>query len=245
MGIPRTGLLAATLTIAAAAALIESRVDARAGGTSTSGAGQSAGGGSIRGRVGTPGAAPSGALKVTVDEKICGSSVPNEEVAADSAGGIAYAVITVKGLAWTGAPVTPRVTNKGCRFVPHVSVARPGSTLEITNEDPTLHTTHGYSADKRSLFNIALPIPGIVVKRPLALGVSRFACDTHPWMRAFVAVTADRSVVTGADGSFRVADVPPGSYEVTVWHETLQASSQKVTVAAGQPAELNFTLARR
>lgn len=213
----------------------------------TGGAGQAAIGSasSIRGRVSMPGAAPPGVLKVTVDENVCGPSVADEAVVADKAGGIAHAVVTVKGLAWTGPTGARRVVNKGCRFEPHVLVARPGTTLEIASEDATLHTTHAYSADKRSVFNIAVPMPGIVIKRTLEAGVLRLACDTHPWMRGFIVVTADRSVPTGADGSFQIPDVPPGSYDVTVWHESLRAPSQRVAVVAGQPAELSFTLASR
>lgn len=203
------------------------------------------GSGAIRGRVSMPEATRLGALKVTADEKVCGSSVINEEVVPDGTGGIAHAVVSVRGLAWTGQAASRRIVNKGCRFEPHVLVMRPGATLEVTSEDQTLHTTHAYSADTRSVFNVAIPMPGIVIKRTVEAGVLRLRCDTHPWMRGFIVATADRSGLTEADGSFQIPDVPPGSYEITVWHESLQAPSQKVTVTAGQPAELSFTLAKR
>jgi hypothetical protein len=64
-------------------------------------------------------------------------------------------------------------------------------------------------------------------------------------MQGFIAVTANRSVVTGGDGSFEVRDVPAGAYDVTVWHEVLQAQRAKVTVAAGQVAEMTISLVRR
>jgi hypothetical protein len=204
-------------------------------------------GASIRGRVISPGASVGGALKVTTDEKVCGLSVADDAIVADRQGHVAHAVVTIKGLPWSGAPIGPHIVNKGCRFVPHVSVARPGATLEVTSEDPTLHTTHLYASDKRSLFNIALPMPGIVIKRPLEKtpGVLRVACDTHPWMQGFIAVTADRSAVTGSDGGFEIPDVPPGSHEIAVWHEVLQAPPQKVVVTAGQTTEVTITLVKR
>ena len=40
-------------------------------------------------------------------------------------------------------------------------------------------------------------------------------------------------VVTGADGSFCLADVPAGSYTVKYWHERLGEGSAQVTVTAG------------
>jgi len=204
-------------------------------------------GGSIKGRVTMPGAPPSGTLKVTTDEKVCGLSVPEEVVVADKAGNVAHAIVSVKGLPWSGAAVNPHIVNKGCRFAPHVAIARPGTTLEVTSDDQTLHTTHLYGADGRSLFNIALPMPGIIIKKPFEknAGVLRLACDTHPWMHGFVSVSADRGVVTGTDGAFQIDDVPPGPREVNVWHESLRAAPQTVTIVAGQTVELQFTLAAR
>lgn len=203
--------------------------------------------GSIRGRVVTSGAIPPGTLKVTTDEKVCGLSVADEAVVVDKSGNVANAVVTIKGLAWSGPPSSAHVINRGCRFAPHVAVARPGTTIEVDSEDQTLHTTHLYAADGRSLFNVALPMPGITIKRPLDkhTGVLRLACDTHPWMRGFLAVTADRSVVTGSDGRFQVDDVPAGSREISVWHEGLRAAPQKVAVVAGQAAEVMLTLVAR
>jgi hypothetical protein len=63
-------------------------------------------------------------------------------------------------------------------------------------------------------------------------------------MHGFLAVTADRGVVTGSDGTFQIDDVPPGSHQVSLWHESLRAAPQTATVVAGQAAELKFELAR-
>jgi hypothetical protein len=240
MGVSRSGAAAALIAggIFVAAALSTNSATPRA---------TAAAGGSIRGRVVMPGAPASGRLTVTTDEKVCGRSVADEAIVASTDGGIQYAVVTVKGLAWMGASPAVPVVNKGCSFVPHVSVARPGAALEVTSEDETLHTTHLYGGDGRSLFNIALPLTGIVIKRPLEKrpDVFRLACDTHPWMRGFISVTADRSVVTSADGRFDIPDIPPASYDVVIWHESLVAAPQKVTVAVGQTVDLTVTVARR
>lgn len=230
-----------------AAALIAGLTFALMVGMPADNASQSAATGSIRGRATMPGAPAPGTLKVTTDEMVCGMTVVDDAIVSDKTGGIAYALVAVKGLPWTAPPAGPRVVNKGCRFVPHVSVASPGATLEVTSDDQTLHTTHLYASDKRSLFNIALPMPGIVIRRPLEKtpGVLRIACDTHPWMQGFVAVTADRSALTDSNGSFEIRDIPAGAYDLTVWHESLQAAPQKVVVAAGQASDVMIALARR
>jgi len=236
MGVSRSGSLAA-LTAAAVLSLA----------TSNSGEPQRGGAagavGSIRGRVASAAARALGPLKVVVDEKVCGVSVPNDAIVVDPEGGVAFAVVAVKGLAW-GAAAPARLSNKGCRFVPHVSVIRSGTTVEVTNEDDTLHTTHIYASDGRSLFNIALPLAGLTVKRPVDApsGAARVACDTHPWMQGFVYVTPDRAAVSGLDGRFVLADIPAGSYELTIWHERLKGSAQRVTVAAGQAVDVDFMM---
>ena len=37
-------------------------------------------------------------------------------------------------------------------------------------------------------------------------------------------------------------DVPPGTYELRIWHEALSAAAKKVTVAPGQTANVDFVL---
>lgn len=237
MGVSRLGsaaaLIAAGAVLAFTVASPEGWALQRAGGV-----------GSIRGRVTSAAAGVTGSVKVTVDEKICGPSVPDDALVLDKEGGVAHAVVAVKGLAW-GETAPVRLTNKGCRFIPHVSVVRPGATLEVTSEDNTLHTTHAFAPNGRSLFNIALPLAGLTVKRPVdnAPGITRLACDTHPWMQGFVYVSPDRATVSGTDGRFVLADVPAGSYDLVVWHERLKGSAQRVTVAAGETVDVSLMMA--
>ncbi|MCC7418610.1 MAG: hypothetical protein IT176_15855 [Acidobacteria bacterium] len=207
--------------------------------TTSSIAGQS--GGSITGivRIDSSGSLPP--LETTVDRKVCGDAIPDESLLV-SGGGLANAVVTVAGVkapaAQGGAPM---LVNKGCRFVPHVQIAKVGSTLQISSEDETLHTSHGYAADQRSLFNVAIPMPGITISRPIDRpGVIRLTCDTHPWMTAWILATTDRAAVSGAGGEFELTDVPPGTYELRAWHARAQAPPQQVTVTAGAAVSIVF-----
>jgi hypothetical protein len=50
---------------------------------------------------------------------------------------------------------------------------------------------------------------------------------SHP----FFAVTKD-------DGSFEITGLPPGTYTVEAWHETLGVQTQSVTVDATTPARM-------
>jgi hypothetical protein len=61
-------------------------------------------------------------------------------------------------------------------------------------------------------------------------------------MRGFIVVTDEIAAVSDADGKFTLTDVPPGTYELRIWHESLKGAAQKVTVTAGQPAAVTFEL---
>ena len=73
-------------------------------------------------------------------------------------------------------------------------------------------------------------------------GNVRLSCNTHPWMRGWLVAAAEAAAVSGADGRFTIDNIPPGTYDVRVWHETLKGAPQKVTVSAGKPSEINFQL---
>jgi hypothetical protein len=68
-------------------------------------------------------------------------------------------------------------------------------------------------------------------------------CDVHPWMRAYAVVTADGFfAVSGEDGAFAIAGLPPGTYELEAWHPTLGVRTAKVTIGkARKPAAVTFT----
>jgi hypothetical protein len=77
------------------------------------------------------------------------------------------------------------------------------------------------------------------VRRP---GVVRLECDSHGWMRGWLYVTNDVAGVTGADGRFEISNVPPGTYQLEIWHERYSGTSQTVTVTAGGQQDVDFTL---
>ena len=50
--------------------------------------------------------------------------------------------------------------------------------------------------------------------------------------------------VTDATGSFAMENVPAGTYQVKIWHETLGETVQEVTIEAGASANLSATLSQ-
>jgi hypothetical protein len=51
--------------------------------------------------------------------------------------------------------------------------------------------------------------------------------------------------VTAADGTFKLAAVPPGKYLVEVWHETLGVQTRQIQVDANQSANAFFEFAAK
>jgi hypothetical protein len=184
-------------------------------------------------------------LRVTADIQVCGRQLPDEAIAVGAGGALANVVVTLSGVKTPTPYPDPQVINEGCRFVPRVQLARPGAPTKTFSKDPLLHTTNAQQDGGRTLFNVGLPVPNLVVTRPLnGPGLVRLTCNTHTWMRGYIVVTDELGAVTGADGRFRLTGVPPGTYELKVWHELLKAPPAKVTVRAGSTAEVKLTLNR-
>jgi hypothetical protein len=200
------------------------------------------GAGSITGIV-TANAAVLPSIRVTIDQRVCGNELPDEAVRLDG-GRLANAVVTLVGVKARTHAATAAVVNEKCRFTPRVQIVRPQATITTTSSDPILHTTNAQQADgRRTVFNIAVPIPGIKIAKPVAgPGLLRLTCNTHPWMRGWIVVTEDMAAVTAADGSFTLSAVPAGTYELRVWHESLKGAAQKVTVSPGKPTNVSLTM---
>jgi hypothetical protein len=197
--------------------------------------------GSVSGTV-TTGAKGSALVRVTIDQKICGDELPDEAIVVDAQGRLANAVVVLTGVK-RAAAAEAVVTNEKCRFGPRVQLARPNGNVRTTSRDPILHTTQAQLGDGRSIFNVALPMPGINISKPIGGAATvRLSCNTHPWMRGWLIVTDEAAAVSGADGRFTIDNVPPGNYELRVWHEALKGAPQKITVAAGKPTEINFQM---
>lgn len=141
------------------------------------------------------------------------------------------------------SPQTATLDQKNCSFVPHVQTATVGATLDIGNDDGILHNVHG-TLRKRDVFNLAMPVPKVRVKRPLpSTGVVSIRCDSgHTWMSAYIIVVAHPyHGTTDERGKVQLTGVPEGEWVLRTWHERLGMKKINVTVQAGGVASLDVT----
>ncbi|HWP66068.1 MAG TPA: carboxypeptidase regulatory-like domain-containing protein [Candidatus Limnocylindria bacterium] len=139
------------------------------------------------------------------------------------------------------APVA--IDQRGCRYTPRVAGARVGQLITFVNSDPAVHNVHGTPAGAPG-WNFVLSRRG--AERQIRLAQPQVAvsvrCDLHPWMQAWIAVVDHPYfAVTGRDGTFRLAGVPPGTYTVTAWHERFGTRSVHVTLPERGSATATFT----
>jgi hypothetical protein len=119
-------------------------------------------------------------------------------------------------------------------------VMRPGK-LTVINEDPVLHNTHGFYG-QRTAFNMAIPKQGQTIKAPLRRGgMAAIECDVHAWMHAHVYMTRNPYyMITGADGTFSISDIPPGKYTLFVRQGNIK--NVEVPVEVAKDGKLNLTV---
>jgi plastocyanin len=208
--------------------------------------------GDISGRVGFTGTPPPvDVIRVGIDP-VCaqtvGANVQSQAVLVGKDGALENVFVYVKdGLdpAYTFAiPTTPvTLDQRGCRYTPRVFGVRAGQPVEILNSDATLHNVHALPMMNQE-FNQGEPTQGARMQKTFTVPevMVRFKCDVHAWMTAYVGVmTHPFFAVTGADGTFSIQGLPPGTYTLEAWHEKFGTRTANVTITEHQTQHASFS----
>ena len=210
-----------------------------------SGPATGAAGGTITGVVKFAGDPPAvKEIPPTKDKQVCGKApIYDESLVVDKASkGVQWAVVSVEGAKgkWDGKGAT--FDQQGCTFRPHVLVTAPGK-VAVLNSDGILHNFHSHGK-KNPALNQAQP--GFRKKMEVEFKqaeIFKVTCDAHPWMTGWFVVSENPYVaVTDQKGGFKIENVPPGTYSLEIWHETLGPTKQQVTVKAGETVTVAFEL---
>jgi hypothetical protein len=134
-----------------------------------------------------------------------------------------------------------RFDQKGCQYLPHVLAFQVNQALEIANDDQTSHNIHPLPRINRE-WNKSQPAgtPPMTDKydKPEFIPVK---CNIHPWMHGnFAVLKNSHYAVTQGEGAFTLANLPPGKYTITAWHESYGDQTQDVTISGSETKTVNF-----
>ncbi len=202
-------------------------------------------GGKIEGQVSLSGAVPVlPPYGVHKNHEACGEK-EKLHACAGSVGpqGVKGAVAWLEGVAsgkpWPVKKGARVLDQRACEFIPHRLIVPLDAQVEVRNNDPVLHTVHGYGKNFKTVFQITqkgrASRHAMTMDQPGAFDVQ---CDAgHRWMKAHVLVMANPYYVVANDqGRFVIDSVPPGRYTLNVWHDCYKTVSREVTVEAGGTA---------
>jgi plastocyanin len=142
----------------------------------------------------------------------------------------------------------PQLVQRDKSFHPSLLVIPVGGKVEFPNHDPFFHNVFSLFEGKR--FDLGLYESGttrfVQFDKP---GISFIFCNIHAQMSAVViALATPYYGISDARGELSIPDVPPGRYEMQVFHpaiapEALRAMSHEITVAPGDASLGALTLA--
>jgi plastocyanin len=150
----------------------------------------------------------------------------------------------------SGTQGRPMVDQENNEFTPRVIAVEQGQTVVFSNSDPANHNVRTTASVAKNQFNVFTGIGGkyehrFVIEpdyRPVRLG-----CDIHPWMRGWVFVF-DHALfsVTDEQGRFRITEIPPGEYWLTIVQPDVRHREQrKIEIQDGESLHLQTVVRQK
>jgi plastocyanin len=141
----------------------------------------------------------------------------------------------------------PQLVQKNKNFQPSLLVIPVGGKVEFPNHDPFFHNVFSLFEGKR--FDLGLYESGttrfVQFDKP---GISYIFCNIHAQMSAvIIALSTPYFAISNARGEVSIANVPPGRYELQIFHpavapDVLHALSREITVAPEDTSLGNLSL---
>jgi len=182
-------------------------------------------GATLTGRI-TLGRVPPIAVRPSVGEL----GMPHGRGAADRRHSVVYLEEAPRGAFDELSGARARLDQVDEQFVPRVLAMTTGTTVDFPNNDRVYHNV--FSLSKARTFDLGRYAAGrsraVRFDRP---GIVRVFCDIHSHMSAWILVfNHPYFAVTDADGHYVISHVPPGTYSLAVWHETLPTARRTIVV---------------
>ena len=157
------------------------------------------------------------------------------------------------------------IQTKNCVFLPYVSVTQVGQPFHFQNWDPIQHKLEVFLTSKQGaqslLGEILQPHPDNRKSDFLSVGqtgvhragpeityhmnrwgVLVFRCRLHDYMEGWSLVLPHPYfAITGQHGEFSLQDIPPGEYNLIVWHPLGQQETS-IEVGARKTSSINILI---
>ncbi len=161
--------------------------------------------------------------------------------------------------------VSEIIQTKNCIFLPYVAATQVGQPFHFQNWDPVQHKlelfltsqngaqllfgqnlqphpnsrkSHFLSADKIGLHQSG---PNIRYQYERS-GILVFRCKLHDYMEGWsVILPHPYYSLTGGKGEFSITNIPPGTYQLVVWHP-LGEQETTITIGAKEGHDVNILL---
>lgn len=172
------------------------------------------------------------------------------EVNVGPEGGLKDVVIVVEDIQ-KGKPFTftdAEVEATMCQFLPFVTVVSDKRRVTVVNRDPVAHDIQGYAYDLAGV-DIVLHRPALnssgttdIVQLVKGRKVFTMQCGMHPYMQNWgYAIDNPYYAVTDGSGSFTLADLPAGTYQIKAWHPIVGTQARTITVKPNETVSFDLS----
>ena len=156
-----------------------------------------------------------------------------------------------------GETLSLAVHTKSCNFGPFTGVLTSHDLMYLKNQDSIKHVLHSYSVrgrkgtilrsvHNRDIFpesEIAIEFTDKHFKNSKVVAIT---CDRHDFMEnRFVLVDNPYYSISNKEGNFLLDHIPPGNYEIVVWHPVLGEKSQEVIVEPEANLRIDFEYSKK
>ena len=151
------------------------------------------------------------------------------------------------------AAARAEMDQQGLVFIPHVLAIQRGTTVTFLNNDNDEHNVYFLDDRTGETLDIGTWGRGVSVDHTFDReGMVITLCKLHLEMAAYIVVVPGPWFVQarldegGRHGDFEIEDVPPGEYELTVWHKKLKQKGgpTKITVGSGSTVDVESVITK-
>jgi plastocyanin len=142
-----------------------------------------------------------------------------------------------------------RVTQKGRRFNPNISVIVAGGSATFVNDEDQEIDHNVYSLSKPHKFDIGLASKGskhnVKFSKP---GVIKYYCSVHKNMiGTIVVVPSQYFAILDQPGRFKLGDVPPGTWQLSaaLTHRRYRANPVTISVKSKPLSNIELKIGRK